>query len=99
MLVIELFEDVGLQLLVLRQSLEDLLALLMRCGLDQIRDLGRMQTAQAPRPQLQSGRRNVPDKRLHISPRNELRVLGVVPPEAAWPEPVHPGPEGRVDPS
>ena len=47
MLVVELLEHVGLELLVLADRLEDLLALLVRGGLDEIGDLRRVQPAQA----------------------------------------------------
>ena len=48
MLVIELLEHVGLELLVVPNRLQDLLALLVRSGLDQIGDLRRVQPGQPP---------------------------------------------------
>ena len=78
MLVVELLEHVGLELLVLPNRLEDLLALLVRRGLDQIRDLGRVQPYEPAGRHLQARAGHVPDERLDVAPGNKLLVLGVV---------------------
>ena len=97
MLVVELLEHIRLELLVLAHRLEDLLALLVRGGLDQVRDLGGVKPAQ-PRRELQPRRRHVADERLEVRPRDELTVLAVVAAEAPRQQPPEPRPEARVDP-
>ena len=68
-LVVELLEHVGLELLVLADGLEDLLALLVRGGLDEVGDLGGVQPGQAPGAERSRERRDVPDERLDLGPR------------------------------
>ena len=60
MLVVELLEDVGLELLVLADGLEDLLALVVGGRLDEIGDLRRVQACQAPRGEPQPRAGDVP---------------------------------------
>ena len=45
---VELLEDVRLEFPVGLDRLDDLLALLVRCGLDEVRDLGRVQPGELP---------------------------------------------------
>ena len=78
-LVVELLEHVGLELLVVPDRLEDLLALLVRGRLDKVGDLGRMQSREPARGELQPGGRYMADERLHLGPGDELAVLVVVP--------------------
>ena len=98
MLVVELLEHVGLELLVLPDRLEDLLALLVRGGLDQVGDLRRVEPHDPPRRQLQPRGRDVADERLEVTPIDELPVVGVVAAEPAREEPPETGAEARVDP-
>ena len=98
MLVVELLEHVGLELLVLPDRLEDLLALLVRGGLDQVGDLRRVEPDDPPRRQLQPRGRDVADERLEVPPIDELPMVGVVAAEPAREEPPQAGAEARVDP-
>ena len=98
MLVVELLEHVSLELLVLADSLEDLLTLIMRSGLDEIGDLRRMKPRQATGTQPQTRRRHVRDERLDLRPRDELGVLVLVDAKAPREKAPDPGAEGRVDP-
>ena len=66
MLVVELLEHVGLELLVVTDRLEDLLALLVRSGLDEISDLRRMKPHQPTRTQPQPRGRHMPHERLGL---------------------------------
>ena len=72
MLVVELLEDVGLELLVLADRLEDLLALLVARRLDEVGDLRGMQVRDAPVREPQARGRHVADERLELGPRDEL---------------------------
>ena len=74
MLVVELLEDVGLELLVLADGLEDLLALLVARGLDEVGDLRRMQLRDAPVREPQARGRHVSDERLELGPGDERLV-------------------------
>ena len=65
---VELLEYVGRQLGVALDGLDDLLALGMRCALDDVGDLRGMEAAQALQRHEQLGRRDVTDERLHVSP-------------------------------
>ena len=96
-LVVELLEHVRLELLVLPDRLEDLLPLLVRCGLDQVGDLGRVQPDQPARRHLQARGGHVPDERLDVPPGHELAMLGVVAAEPTWQQPPEPRANARVD--
>ena len=69
MLVVELLEDVRLELLVLADRLDDLLALLVARGLDEVGDLRRVQVRDAPVREAQPRRRDVADERLELRSR------------------------------
>ena len=82
MLVVELLEDVGLELLVLPDGLEDLLALLVAGRLDEVGDLRRVKRRDPPVGQPQPRRRHVTDERLELGPGDELRMGGPVSPRS-----------------
>jgi len=65
---VELLENVGRQLHVALDGLDDLLAFLVRCALHQVCDLGGVQPAQALQRHQKLGRRDMPDERLHVLP-------------------------------
>ena len=71
MLGIELLEHVGLQLAVCPDGTDDLLAFLVRGGLDQVGDLRRMQLRQPAEPHSQPRGRHVADERLDVRPVEE----------------------------
>ena len=77
-LVVELLEHVGLELLVLADGLEDLLALLVAGCLDEVGDLGRVKLRDAPVREPQARGRHVTDEGLELGPRHE-RLVG-----ASW---------------
>ena len=68
MLFVELLENVGRQLHVLLDRVEDLLTLLVRSTLHEVCDLRGMQAAQQLQRHEQLGRRDVGHERLHVSP-------------------------------
>ena len=78
MLVVELLEHVGLELLVLADRLEDLLALLVRGRLDQVGDLRRMQAGEAARGEFRREVGTWPTNGSMSLQGDELVVLGVV---------------------
>ena len=71
MLIVQLLEDVGSQLDVALDGVEDLLALRMRGALDEVCDLCRMQAAQALQRHEQLCGRHVRHERLHVLPVQE----------------------------
>ena len=95
MLVVELLEHVGLELLVVPDRLQDLLALIVRGGLDEIGDLRRMKPREATRSEPQPRGRDVPDERLDLRPRHELGVLMLVAAKAPRQQPPDPGADAR----
>ena len=97
MLGVELLEDISLELEVLADSVDDLLALLMRRGFDEIGDLGRVQASKFAVRDAEHRRRHMGDERLDALPIDDgLRrdALG----EHAGEHPAQNRPAGRVDP-
>ena len=86
MLGVELFEDVSGELDVAFDSMDDLLALFVRCALHEVRDLGRMQPPQALQRHQQLRGRNVSDERLDVLPVQD-GVPSQVRARAAWDQP------------
>ena len=89
-LVVQLLEDVGGELDVALNGVEYLLALRMRRALDEVRDLRRMQAAQALEWHQQLRRRHVRHERLHVLPVQE-RVAPEIGTAAAGDQPPQPG--------
>ena len=77
-LVVQFLEHVRLKLLVLSNGLQDLFALLMARGLDEVGDLRRVQRGDPPVGQAQARRRHVPDERLELGPWDEPRVRALL---------------------
>ncbi len=96
-LVVELLEDVGLELLVVPERLEDLLPLLVRGRLDEIGDLRGVKLCEPTVREAQSRGGDVSDERLELRPRNEALVLAFVLAEAPREQAAQPRAKARVD--
>ena len=83
MLVVELLENIRLELLVVANRGQDLLALLVGGGLDEVGDLRRMQARESARAKLQPRGGYVRKERLDLMPRHDLFLVSRVAAEAA----------------
>ncbi len=75
---VKLLKDVGFELSVHADSSYDLLALIMRCCLHKICELGRVHPPQLAERDLQASRRNVSDERLNVGPVDHATRLDQV---------------------
>jgi hypothetical protein len=96
-LLVELLEDVGLELLVLGDRLHDLLALVMGGRLHQVCDLGGVQPREAAMGESQPRGGHVADERLELGPLHQLDVLGLAASQATRKQAPHASAEARVD--
>ena len=69
----------------------------MGCRLDEVGDLRRVQTSQAPVCQAQARSRNVGHERLEVGPGDELAGILILAAQAAGQQPPPARPEARID--
>ena len=95
--LVELLEDIRLQLAVLADGLDDLLALVVRRRLDEVGDLGRVQVGELAEREAQPRRRHMADERLEVGPVQE-RTLAVARAQRARQPAAQLGRAARIDP-